>query len=91
MTADFSLGVYTIVQTAQPQATLTRTLVEAGASLLLLAAFLVRQARIKNPLLALRIFRRRQLSVANEVVVLLGAAVLSVSLLRSTATVVGRE
>lgn len=74
VTAGLSLGVYTIVQTAQPQATLARTLVEAGASLLLLAAFVVRQARIKNPLLALRIFRRRQLSVANVVVVLLFAA-----------------
>jgi EmrB/QacA subfamily drug resistance transporter len=74
VTAGLSLGVYTIVQTAEPHATLTRTLVQAAASLLLLAAFVVRQARIKQPLLALRIFRRRQLTVANVVVVLLFAA-----------------
>ncbi|MFC6162521.1 MFS transporter [Kribbella jiaozuonensis] len=74
VTAGLSLGVYTIVQTAEPSATLTRTLLQAAASIALLAAFVVRQARIKNPLLALRIFRRRQLSVANIVVVLLFAA-----------------
>jgi len=74
VTAGLSLGVYTIVQTAEPNATLTRTLLQAAASIVLLAAFVVRQARIKNPLLALRIFRRRQLSVANVVVVLLFAA-----------------
>ncbi|MFD3406290.1 MFS transporter [Kribbella sp. NPDC058693] len=74
VTAGLSLGVYTIVQTAEPTATLTRTLLQAAASIALLAAFVVRQARIKNPLLALRIFRRRQLSVANVVVVLLFAA-----------------
>ncbi|MGZ0152191.1 MFS transporter [Kribbella sp. WER1] len=74
VTAGLSLGVYTIVQTAEPHATLTRTLVQAGAAVLLLAAFVVRQARIKHPLLALRIFRRRQLTVANVIVVLLFAA-----------------
>jgi MFS family permease len=74
VTAGLSLAVYTIVQTAEPQATLARTLLEAGAALVLLAAFVVRQARIKNPLLALRIFRKRQLSVANLIVVLLFAA-----------------
>ncbi|WP_427890497.1 MFS transporter [Kribbella sp. GL6] len=74
VTAGLSLGVYTIVQTAEPHATLTRTLVQAGAAVVLLAAFVVRQARIKHPLLALRIFRRRQLSVANGIVVLLFAA-----------------
>ncbi|HEY3558599.1 MAG TPA: DHA2 family efflux MFS transporter permease subunit [Kribbella sp.] len=74
VTAGLSLGVYTIVQTAEPQATLVRTLAQAAASLVLLAAFVVRQARIKHPLLALRIFRRRLVSVANLVVVLLFAA-----------------
>lgn len=74
VTSGLSLAVYTIVQTAEPQATLARTLLQAGAALVLLAAFVVRQARIKHPLLALRIFRRRQLSVANVVVVLLFAA-----------------
>jgi MFS family permease len=74
VTAGLSLGVYTIVQTAEPQATLTRTLLLAAASVLLLAGFVVRQALAKSPLLALRIFRRRQVTVANVVVVLLFAA-----------------
>jgi EmrB/QacA subfamily drug resistance transporter len=74
VTAGLSLGVYTIVQTAEPQATLTRTLLLAAASVLLLVAFVVRQALGKSPLLALRIFRRRQVTVANIVVVLLFAA-----------------
>ena len=55
VTSGLSLAVYTIVQTAEPQATLARTLLQAGAALVLLAAFVVRQARIKHPLLALRI------------------------------------
>ncbi|GAA3146919.1 EmrB/QacA subfamily drug resistance transporter [Kribbella aluminosa] len=74
VTAGLSLAVYTIVQTAEPQATLARTLVEAAAALLLLTAFVVRQARIKHPLLALRIFRNRQVTVANVIVVLMTAA-----------------
>jgi EmrB/QacA subfamily drug resistance transporter len=74
VTAGLSLGVYTIVQTAEPQATLTRTLLLAAASVLLLVGFVVLQALAKSPLLALRIFRRRQVTVANVVVVLLFAA-----------------
>ncbi|MFF0270950.1 MFS transporter [Kribbella sp. NPDC004536] len=74
VTAGLSLAVYTIVQTAEPQATLPRTLLEAAAALLLLTAFVVRQARIKHSLLALRIFRNRQVTVANLIVVLLFAA-----------------
>ncbi|MGW1345250.1 MFS transporter [Kribbella sp. NPDC002412] len=74
VTAGLSLGVYTIVQTAEPHASLLRTLVLAVVSVLLLAAFVLRQARIANPLLALHIFRKRQVTVANVVVVLLFAA-----------------
>ncbi|MEV0289340.1 DHA2 family efflux MFS transporter permease subunit [Kribbella sp. NPDC050820] len=74
VTAGLSLGVYTIVQTAEPHASLLRTLILAMVSVLLLAAFVLRQARIANPLLALHIFRKRQVTVANVVVVLLFAA-----------------
>ncbi|MFI7065592.1 MFS transporter [Kribbella sp. NPDC050124] len=74
VTAGLSLGVYTIVQTAEPHASLVRTLVLAVVSVLLLAAFVLRQARLANPLLALHIFRKRQVTVANVVVVLLFAA-----------------
>jgi hypothetical protein len=42
-----------------------------GSSLGLLAAFIVRQARIADPLLPLRLFRSRDLSAANAVQVLL--------------------
>jgi len=74
VTAGLSLGVYTIVQTAEPHAELPRTLVLAVILLLLLAAFVLRQARSTNPLLSLHIFRNRQVSVSNLVVVLLFAA-----------------
>ncbi|WP_406052416.1 MFS transporter [Kribbella sp. NBC_00889] len=74
VTAGLSLAVYTIVQTAEPHAELTRTLVLAAAAVLLLAAFVLRQARSTNPLLPLHIFRKRQTTVANVVVVLLFAA-----------------
>ncbi len=74
VTAGLSLGVYTIVQTAEPHAELPRTLVLAVISVLLLAAFVLRQARSTKPLLSLHIFRNRQVSVANLVVILLFAA-----------------
>ncbi|MFK4089480.1 MFS transporter [Kribbella sp. NPDC020789] len=74
VTAGLSLAVYTIVQTAEPAAEVLRTLVLAAISLALLAGFVLRQARAAQPLLALRIFRNRQLTTANLVVVLLFAA-----------------
>jgi EmrB/QacA subfamily drug resistance transporter len=74
VTAGLSLSVYTIVQTAEPHAELARTLILAAVSVLLLAAFVLRQARVANPLLSLHIFRKRQVTVANVVVVLLFAA-----------------
>lgn len=74
VTAGLSLGVYTIVQTAEPTAKLPRTILLAAVAVLLLAAFVLRQARAAQPLLALRIFRKRQVTVANVIVVLLFAA-----------------
>ncbi|WP_238335260.1 DHA2 family efflux MFS transporter permease subunit [Kribbella amoyensis] len=74
VTAGLSLAVYTIVQTAEPHAETGRTLLLAGIALVLLAGFVLRQARAAQPLLALRIFRDRQVSVANVVVVLMFAA-----------------
>jgi EmrB/QacA subfamily drug resistance transporter len=74
VTAGLSLGVYTIVQTAEPTAKTGRTIVLAAVALLLLAGFVVRQARVAHPLLALRIFRNRQVTVANVIVVLMFAA-----------------
>lgn len=74
VTAGLSLAVYTIVQTAEPTAEVLRTLVLAAVSVVLLAGFVLRQARAVQPLVALRIFRSRQLTAANLVVVLLFAA-----------------
>ncbi|TDU82210.1 EmrB/QacA subfamily drug resistance transporter [Kribbella voronezhensis] len=74
VTAGLSLSVYTIVQTAEPTAKLPRTIVLAIVSVLLLAAFVLRQARAAQPLLSLHIFRKRQVTVSNLIVVLLFAA-----------------
>ncbi|TCN38377.1 EmrB/QacA subfamily drug resistance transporter [Kribbella orskensis] len=74
VTAGLSLGVYTIVQTAEPTVELPRTLLLAAAAVLLLAAFVLRQARAAQPLLSLHIFRKRQVTAANVVVVFLFAA-----------------
>jgi EmrB/QacA subfamily drug resistance transporter len=73
VTAGLSLGVYTIVQTAEPHAELVRTVLTV-TSVLLLVAFVLRQARATHPLLSLHIFRKRQVTVANMVVVLLFAS-----------------
>ena len=74
VTAGLSLAVYTIVQTAEPAAELPRTILLAVTSVLLLAGFVLRQARAAQPLLSLHIFRKRQVTAANMVVVLLFAA-----------------
>jgi EmrB/QacA subfamily drug resistance transporter len=72
VTAALMLGVYTIVEIGN--SSLPRTLVLAALALLLLAAFLVRQAKAANPLLPLRLFASRTLSGANVVQMLLVAA-----------------
>jgi len=74
VTAGLSLGIYTIVQTAEASAELLRTIVLAVVAVLLLGGFVLRQARAAQPLLALHIFRKRQVTVANVIVVLLFAA-----------------
>ena len=74
VTAGLSLAVYTIVQTAEPDRRTPAHLVLAVTSVLLLAGFVLRQARAAQPLLSLHIFRKRQVTVANMVVVLLFAA-----------------
>ena len=62
------LGVYTIVE---PAADLGwgsgRTLGLGAAAVVLLVAFLVREARVANPLIPLRIFRSRNVSGANVI------------------------
>jgi EmrB/QacA subfamily drug resistance transporter len=78
VTSALMLLVYTIVD---PAAELgwgaARTLVLFGVSLVLLAAFLVREATAKNPLIPLRIFRSRNISGANLIQVVSVAGMFS--------------
>ncbi len=71
ITGALMLGVYTIVK---PAADLgwgaVRTLELGAVSLALLGAFLVREASARNPLIALRIFRSRNVTGANLIQVL---------------------
>jgi EmrB/QacA subfamily drug resistance transporter len=71
ITSALMLGVYTIVKPAADYGWgAGRTLGLGALSLLLLAAFLVREARARNPLVPLRIFRSRNVSGANLIQVL---------------------
>jgi MFS family permease len=69
VTIGLSLGVYTIAQIAEPESTTGRSLGLGVIAVALLVAFLWRQAKAATPLLPLRIFRNRQISTANLVVV----------------------
>jgi len=74
VTVGLMLGVYTIVKPAAEQGwTSGLTLGYAAVTLVLLAAFLAREATATNPLVPLAIFRSRNLSAANLIQVL-GAA-----------------
>jgi EmrB/QacA subfamily drug resistance transporter len=74
VTAALMLGVYTIVQTSDFGLASTRTLALAGAAVVLLGAFVVRQARARNPILPLRVFRSRKVAGANAVQALINTA-----------------
>ena len=71
LTAGLMIGVYTILEVEQQGWGSTQTLALGGVSLALLAAFVVRQARVSNPLMPLRLFRSRNVSGANLVQALL--------------------
>ncbi|MEW2518705.1 MFS transporter [Actinacidiphila alni] len=73
VTAALMLGVYTIVKTADRGWTSPATVGFAALSVLLLAAFLVRQTKAAQPLMPLRIFRSRIVSGANVVLALMVA------------------
>ena len=70
LTAGLMLGVYTILGVIEYGWTSQRTLSLAGISAVLLVAFVVRQARIANPLMPLRLFRSRNVTGANIVMAL---------------------
>jgi EmrB/QacA subfamily drug resistance transporter len=65
------LGVYTILGVAEEGWGSTQTLALGAVSLALLAAFIVRQSRIANPLMPLRLFRVPNVAGANLVQALL--------------------
>ena len=65
LTAGLMLGVYTILEAGDQGWGSTQTLGLGGLSVLLLAAFVMRQARIENPLMPLRLFRSRNVAGAN--------------------------
>src|SRR3954452_4225071 len=71
LTGGLMLGVYTILQVSEQGWGSSRTLGLGAIAVAALATFLVRQARIDNPLMPLRLFRSRNLSGANAVQALL--------------------
>jgi len=76
ITVALMLGVYTIVESSNYGLGSLHTLGFGGVALVLLAAFIVRQAMARNPILPLRIFASRKLSAANIVQALMSAAFL---------------
>lgn len=74
VTAALMIAVYAIVNGNKNGWTSAQTLGLLGASAALLAAFLVIESRVQNPLVPLGLFRHRNLSVANVVGVLWAAA-----------------
>jgi EmrB/QacA subfamily drug resistance transporter len=77
VTAGLMLGVYTIIQTSDYGLGSTRTIVLGTITIAVLAAFVARQATGRNPILPLRIFRSRIVSVSNVVQALMNIAFLS--------------
>jgi MFS family permease len=76
VTAALMLGVYTIVQTSDFGLVSLRTFALAAVALALLGAFVVRQARGRNPILPLRLLRSRKVAGANVVQALMSTAFL---------------
>ena len=71
ITSALMLGVYTIVEPAAKHGWgATSTLTLGAGSLALLAAFVVREARARKPLMPLRILRSRPVAAANAIQIL---------------------
>jgi EmrB/QacA subfamily drug resistance transporter len=71
LTGGLMLGVYTILEVHEQGWGSAQTLGLGAVAIGLIAAFLVRQARIANPLMPLRLFRSRNVAGANVVQTLL--------------------
>lgn len=74
VTAALMLGVYVIVESDSYGLRSLHTLGLGSLALVLLAAFIVRQALVANPLMPLRLFRSRTLSGANLIQALMVGA-----------------
>jgi EmrB/QacA subfamily drug resistance transporter len=74
VTLSLLLAVYAIVNGNEEGWTSGRTLGLLGAALALLVSFLVIESRVADPLVPLRLFKHRNLSVANGVGILMPAA-----------------
>uniref|UniRef100_A0AAU2JTT9 MFS transporter n=1 Tax=Streptomyces sp. NBC_00049 TaxID=2903617 RepID=A0AAU2JTT9_9ACTN len=81
VTAGLMLGIYTVVEVERYGWTSGHTLGLGGLSLALLAAFTVRQAKTRTPLVPLRVFRSRIVVGANLVQMLMVAALFSFQIL----------
>jgi len=75
ITATLMLAVYAIVESTDLGWGSPRTLVTAGGAVAVMIAFLVLEARLRNPLIPLRALRSRDLSSGNLVRLLLVCAV----------------
>ncbi|HYY46463.1 MAG TPA: MFS transporter [Candidatus Angelobacter sp.] len=67
VTAALMIGVYGIVESNTYGLGSIQTIGFGGVAIVLLVVFLARQARIRNPILPLRLFRSRTLSVSNAI------------------------
>ncbi len=77
ITSGLMLGVYTILEVSENGWGSAQTLILGAISLALETAFVLRQARIANPLMPLRLFRSRNVSGANALQMLLVAGMFS--------------
>ena len=77
LTAGLMLGVYTILEVGEQGWGSARTLLLGAVASLLVAGFVVRQARIENPLMPLRLFASRNVVGANVVIALVVAGMFS--------------
>jgi EmrB/QacA subfamily drug resistance transporter len=71
LTTGLMLGVYTLLEAGEQGWGSTQTLVLGAVAIALVAAFVVRQSRIDNPLMPLRLFRSRNVTGANLIMGLL--------------------
>jgi EmrB/QacA subfamily drug resistance transporter len=77
LTVGLMLGVYTILGVDDQGWASTQTLVLGAVSVALVAGFVVRQSRIENPLMPLRLFHSRNVVGANAVMALVVAGMFS--------------